>query len=81
MFPKGLGGGWGVSPQPFPGCIKDDCLSPQRRVGTRLRAMCNGQGGFKSGCKGGYRRLEQCLGGHVWWVQSGWRAVGGGEKR
>ena len=38
-------------------------------------------GGFRSGCKGGYRRLEQRLGGSVWRVQSGGRAVGGGQKR
>ena len=35
------------------------------------------KGGFKSGCQGGYWRLEQRLGGNVWRVQSGWRAVGG----
>ena len=38
-------------------------------------------GGFKSGCRGGYQRLEQWWGGHVWRVQSRGRGVGGGRKR
>ena len=38
-------------------------------------------GSLKSGCKGGYRRLGQQLGGNVWRVQTGGWAVGGGRKR
>ena len=52
--------------------------SGRRRGDALLR---NGPtGGFASGCKGGYRRLErrleQRLGGSVWWVQSGGGPLG-----
>ena len=39
------------------------------------------RGVSKGGCKSGYRRLTRRLGGDFWRVQTGWMAVGGGQKR
>uniref|UniRef100_A0A7S4G510 Uncharacterized protein n=1 Tax=Eutreptiella gymnastica TaxID=73025 RepID=A0A7S4G510_9EUGL len=36
--------------------------------------------GFKSGCQGGYWWLEKRLGGKVWRLHNGWRAVGSGRN-
>ena len=47
----------------------------------RLSGTAPKRGGFKSGCKGGYWRLVQPLGGNVWRVQTGGRGIGGGPKR
>ena len=45
-------------------------------------ALGNGpKGGFTGGSRGGYRRLEQRLGGNAWRAQTGRRAVGGGHRR
>ena len=61
---------WGVHCGP-PGRDCRDALEGRGRGAMR---------GFKSGSKGGYRRLEKRLGGSVWRVQSGWRAVGAGRS-
>ena len=49
--------------------------------GDALEGQWAPKGGFKSSCEGGYRRLEQWLGGDVWRLQTGGRASGGGWKR
>ena len=44
-------------------------------------ALKGAKGGFKSGCKSGYRPLEKRLAGKSWRVPIGWRGVGSGQKR
>ena len=58
-------------------CFPEDSLG----VWAGMRSRGNGpRGGFKSGCKGGYRRLAMRLGGNVWRVQTGWGALGAGRS-
>ena len=48
---------------------------------VRLTGQEGERGGFKSGCKSSHWQLDEQLSVAIWRLQSGSRAVGGGQKR